>query len=139
MSRKDHVKHISRGATGLIAALSLAACGSSSPPSKTTEPHTSTVAAASTRSSSSTKAHSSDAPATSAAEEQARAGRHTILTMVACLRQHGIHVPQQDLSAPNLRFNSTGIDTSTPAYKNCSQKALAADEAFQKSARSFAP
>jgi hypothetical protein len=135
MSRKDHVKHLSRGATGLIAALALAACGSSSSPSNTTDSHTSTVAAASTRSGSSTKALSHDAPATPKAEAQAGALRHLILTMAACLHQHGIHVPQQDLSGLNPQFNSTGVDTSTPAYKICVQKAFAAYGTFLKSAR----
>lgn len=121
MSRKDHARPLFTGAVIFMAALSLAACGSSSKPGKTTGQTT-------------TSATKGDSSASPSHEESERANRRAIITLSSCLRQHGIHVPPQDLSAASPTFNSKGVNTSGAAFKGCTPRAIEAYETVLKSA-----
>lgn len=137
MSRKNHAKDLPVGAVSIVAALSLAACGSSSGTGKTTSSHTSAAAVATTASNSSTETPNTSTTASQATTtapqssttapppQIVRADRQGIVAMSSCLRQQGVHVPPQNLSAPNPTFNSTGVNASSPAYKGCAAKAIA--------------
>jgi peptidoglycan DL-endopeptidase CwlO len=142
MSRKHHVKHLPAAAVSVVATLSLAACGSSSP-SKTTGSHTTAASVATTQSSSSspeavsssTTASQTSATATqSNASATARGARQADISLINCLEQHGVHLPPQNTAARHPTFNSKGVNTSSHVFKNCLRIAFTTFQAVQESA-----
>lgn len=121
--------HIHHGITLAVAAvLLLAGCGGSSQPSNS--PNSAAEAPPGTSNGGAVE------PTTKRKVShgtQVAAARVGVVTITSCLREHGIKVPPQRVSAPVPVFNMKGIDTTTPkfrsAYDICFRKAIVAFKA----------
>lgn len=144
----SHPAHKLGAVVAVSAALWLSACGGSSKTgtesassnagatrqqssvatqSKPTSAATRTTSSAA-QSTTSTSSATTTTTAAPSSEERKRwaAQRTAIATVSKCLRAHGVKVPPQHLSGPNPTFNSEGVNVSSPLFKQCYKKALAA-------------